>query len=41
MRKSPTFSPEVAERAARMMFVAKDQFPSQWPAIESIADKIG
>ena len=41
MRKSPKFSPEVIERAVRMVFDAKDQYPSQWAAIESIAAKIG
>ncbi len=41
MRKSPNYSPEVIERAVRMVFDAKDQYPSQWAAIESIADKIG
>ncbi len=40
MRKSK-FSPEVVERAIRMVFDAKDQYPSQWAAIESIATKIG
>jgi transposase-like protein len=41
MRKSPKFSPEVVERAVRMVFDVKDQYPSQWAAIESIAGKIG
>ena len=41
MRKSTKFSPEVADRAVRMVFDAKDQYPSQWAAIESIATKIG
>lgn len=41
MRKSPKFSPEVVERAVRMVFEAKDQYSSQWAAIESIAGKIG
>jgi transposase len=41
MRKSPEFSPGVIERAVRMVFDAKDQYPSQWAAIESIAGKIG
>ena len=41
MWKSPKFSPEVIERAVRMVFDAKDQYPSQWAAIESIAAKIG
>jgi transposase len=29
MRKSPKFSPEVQERAVRMVFDAKDQYPSR------------
>lgn len=37
MRKSPKFSPEVVERAVRMVFDAKDHYASQWAAIESIA----
>jgi transposase len=41
MRKSPKYSPEVSERAVRMVFEAKDQYESQWAAIESIAAKIG
>src|SRR3954452_21719092 len=41
MRKSPKFSPEVQERAVRMVFDVKDQYPSQWSAIGSIAGKIG
>ena len=41
MRKSPKFSAEVMERAVRMVFEAKDHYPSQWAAIESIASKIG
>jgi len=41
MRKSPKFSPEVVDRAVRMVFDAKDQYPSQWAAIESISAKIG
>ena len=41
MRKSAKFSPEAQDRAVRMVFDAKDQYPSQWAAIESIAGKIG
>ena len=41
MRKSPKFYPELVERAVRLEFEAKNQFPSQWAAIESIAGKIG
>lgn len=41
MKKSVKFSPEVMERAVRMIFEAKDQYESQWAAIVSIAAKIG
>lgn len=41
MKKSAKFSPEVVERAVRMVFEAKDQYESQWAAIVSIAAKIG
>ncbi len=41
MRKSVKFSPEVRERAVRMVMEAKGQHESQWAAIESIAAKIG
>lgn len=41
MRKSPKYSAELIERAVRMVFEVKDQYPSQWKAIESIAGKIG
>jgi transposase len=37
----PEVFPEVVERAVRMVFDDKDQYPSQWAAIESIAGKIG
>lgn len=33
MRKSAKFSPEVVERAVRMVFDAKDQHPSQWARV--------
>ena len=39
--ESSKFSPEFIERAVRMVFEAKDQYPSQWAAIGSIAGKIG
>ena len=41
MKESVEFSPEVMERAVRMVFEAKDQYESQWAAIVSIAGKIG
>src|ERR1700754_1897139 len=41
MKKSAKFSPEVIDRAVRMVLEAKEQYPSQWAATESIAGKIG
>ena len=41
MRKSAKFSPEVIERAVRMVLESQEQHTSQWAAIESIAGKIG
>ena len=42
MKKTATkFSPEVIERAVRMVSEAKGQYESQWAAIVSIAAKIG
>jgi transposase len=41
MKKSFKFSPEVQERAVRMVVEARGQHDSQWAAIESIAAKIG
>ncbi len=41
MKKTPKYSPEVAERAVRMVFEAQGQYESQWAAIVSIASKIG
>jgi transposase-like protein len=35
------FSPEVRERAVRMVFEHQDQYESQWAAMASIAEKIG
>lgn len=40
-QKSPKFSPEVRERAVRMVFESRSEYGSQWAAIESIAPKIG
>jgi len=41
MKKQPTYSPEVRERAVRMVFDHEHDYPSQWAAIESVAQKIG
>jgi len=40
MKKSNTYSPEVRERAVRMVMEHRDDYPSEWAAIESIASKI-
>ena len=42
MNKKPNkFSPEVCERAVRMVQEHRGEYPSLWAAIESIAPKIG
>ncbi|CAN7228510.1 IS3 family transposase [Pseudorhodoferax sp. LjRoot39] len=41
MRKSVKFSPEVRERAVRMVFEHRGEYESQWAAVVSIAGKIG
>jgi transposase len=41
MKKSVKFSPEVRERAVRLVFECRSEHPSQWAAVESIAAKIG
>lgn len=37
----PKYSPEVRERAVRMVQEHRGEYASQWSAIESIAGKIG
>ena len=41
MKKSNHFSPEVRERAVRMVQEHRGEYPSLWAAVESIAPKIG
>ena len=41
MNKSNKFSPEVRERAVRMVQEHRGEYPSVWAAIESMAPKIG
>lgn len=41
MSKQIRYSPEVKERAVRMLLEHQDEYPSQWQAICSIAAKIG
>ncbi len=41
MNKSNKFSPEVRQRAVRMVQENRGEYPSLWSAVESIAPKIG
>ena len=41
MKKIPKYSPEVRERAVRMVQEHRGEYSSLWAAIESIAPKIG
>ena len=41
MGRRSRFSPEVRERAVRLVMETEDEHPSQWAAIQSIAVKIG
>ena len=41
MNKSNKFSPEVRERAVRMVQEHRGEYPSLWAAVDSIAPKIG
>ena len=40
-KRSKKFSPEVRERAVRLVQEHRGEYPSLWAAIESIAPKIG
>jgi transposase-like protein len=40
-KKSNRFSPEVRERAVRLVLEHRGEYPSLWATIESIAPKIG
>jgi transposase-like protein len=41
MNKSNKFSPELRERAVRLVQEHRGEYPSLWAAVESIAPKIG
>jgi len=39
--KKQTYTPEIKERAVRMLIEASGDYPSTWLAIQAIASKIG
>jgi len=39
--KRQTYTPEIKERAVRMLIEASSDYPSTWSAIQAIASKIG
>jgi transposase len=39
-RSRPPYPADFRERAVRMVFEHQDQYPTQWKAIESIAEKL-
>ena len=41
MSTSNRFSPEVRERAIRMVHEHRDEYDSQWAVIRSVAEKVG
>ena len=41
MNRSTRYSPEIRERAVRMVFEHQAEYDSQWAAMGSIASKIG
>jgi transposase len=41
MARPSKYSPELRERAVRMVFEHAAEYPSQWAAIRSVAEKIG
>ena len=41
MNKTKKFSPEVRERAVRMVQEHRGEYPSLWATVDSIASKIG
>ena len=41
MNKRPGYSPEIRERAVRLVLTGEHEHSSRWAAIKSIATKIG
>ena len=39
--KRQTYTPEIKERAVRMLIESANDYPSTWSAIQAIAPKIG
>ena len=39
--KRQTYTPEIKDRAVRMLIEAANDYPSTWSAIQAIAPKIG
>ena len=40
-KRQPRYAPEVRERAVRMVVKHRNDYPSEWAAVESIAGKFG
>ena len=40
-RRSSNYPPELRERAVRMVAQVRPDYPSDWPAICAVADKLG
>ncbi len=41
MPRTSKYSPELRERAVRMVFDQAGEYPSQWAAIRSVGEKLG
>ena len=41
MKKRPGYSPEVRERAVRLLLTSEHEHPSRWAAMKFVASKIG
>jgi len=41
MNRSKRYSPEIRERAVRMVFEQRKEYSSQWATVQSISSKIG